>query len=103
MTLTKRALFAVLALFGGMAAPAVAQSDRSLTTPTGWVWFYGADSSGLTTYINQGYRPFSLDRNSGTSFDTIMVANSGTYYHPGWGYFTGTTPANLSSWLSANN
>jgi Beta-lactamase enzyme family/Immunoglobulin domain len=92
-----------LAFMAALAGPALGQSDRSLTTPTGWIWLYGGASSDLTTYINQGYRPFSLDRNSGTSFDTVMVANSGAYNHSGWGYFTGTTPANLSSWLSTNN
>ncbi len=92
-----------LSALSALAGTAMGQTDRSLTTPTGWIWATGATPANLATWVGDGFRPFDLNRNSSSSFDTIMVYNSGAYAKSGWSYYTGITPAALSTALSNNN
>ena len=45
-----------------IAGPARAQVEEILDTPTGWNYRYGVTPATITTDINAGLRPFSIQR-----------------------------------------
>lgn len=68
-----------------LAAPARAQVEEILDTPAGWTYLYGATSANITTEINAGRRPFTIQRVAANSYDVVTVANSGDYAVAGFG------------------
>lgn len=63
-----------------LAAPSArAQPEKILDTETGWSYLFSAASSNVTTQIDEGLRPFSLQRAIGGGYDVVSVANSGPY------------------------
>ncbi|MBK8167995.1 MAG: serine hydrolase [bacterium] len=75
-----------VALAGAIAPlPALAQVEEILDDPAGWTFRYGATSADITADINNGLRPFSIQRVAANSYDVITVANSGSYAVSGFG------------------
>lgn len=68
-----------------IAGPARAQVEEILDTPTGWNYRYGVTPATITTDINAGLRPFSIQRVSAGLYDVVTVQNSGDYAVPGFG------------------
>ena len=66
------------------AAPAMAQSEKILDTPTGWTYFYGATATTINNEIIAGRRPFTIQRVGANSYDVVTVQNSGSYAVPGF-------------------
>jgi hypothetical protein len=86
--LTHRRVLACLAVVLAAATwslPALAQVEEILDDPAGWSYRYGATSADITTDINNGLRPFSIQRVAANSYDVITVANSGSYAVAGFG------------------
>jgi hypothetical protein len=89
---------AILAL--AFAGPAAA--DRSTTTPTSWVWFYGATPATIQTQINAGYRLVNIQvESTSPTFTVAFVRNTGAYAKAWWWYY-GLTSAQVSTALSTN-
>jgi hypothetical protein len=112
MSRIKLAHFAAIAGLAAvaLAAPAPANADpieRVLSTPTGWLYYYGVTPAQLSTILSSGnYRIVDLqvESVSGSSpvFTVALVANSGVY-GKGWWYYYGQTAAQVSATLSTNN
>jgi hypothetical protein len=86
----------VVVLAGAIGSmPALAQVEEILDDPAGWSYRYGATSTDITTDINNGLRPFSIQRVAANSYDVITVANSGSYEVAGFG--TGNMHYNLTA------
>lgn len=86
--LARRGMMASLAVaLAGVIAPlpALAQVEEILDDPVGWSYRYGATSTDITTDINNGLRPFSIQRVAANSYDVITVANTGSYAVSGFG------------------
>jgi hypothetical protein len=80
--------------------------ERVLSTPTGWIWYYGITPSQLSAVVNSGtYRIVDLQAESATTagpvFTVALVANTGAYAK-GWWWYYGQSIAQVSSALSAN-
>lgn len=67
------------------AGPAQAQVEKILDTPAGWTYRTGATSATITSDINAGLRPFSIQRTSPTTYDVVTVQNAGDYAVSGFG------------------
>jgi hypothetical protein len=78
-----------------LAAPAAAQVEEILDDPAGWTFRYGATSAEITTDINAGLRPFSIQRVAANSYDVLTVENAGSYAVSGFG--TGNMHYNRTS------
>ncbi len=93
-----------------LAAPVAASADpieRLLSTPTGWLYYYGLTPSQLSTVLSSGnFRIVDLQVESATTsgpvFTVALVANSGVYAK-GWWWYYGQSIAQVSAALSANN
>lgn len=83
----RRAMACLVVVLAGAIAPmpALAQIEEILDDPAGWSYRYGATSTDITTDINNGLRPFSIQRVAANSYDVITVANSGSYAVAGFG------------------
>ncbi len=97
-----------LALAALTSAPAAADPiERVLSTPTGWLYYYGVTPAQLSTILSSGnYRIVDLqvESVSGSSpvFTVALVNNTGVY-GKGWWYYYGQTTAQVSAALTANN
>ncbi|MBK6735622.1 MAG: serine hydrolase [bacterium] len=78
-----------------LAAPAAAQVEEILDDPAGWTFRYGATATDITTDINAGLRPFSIQRVAANSYDVLTVENAGSYAVAGFG--TGNMHYNRTS------
>lgn len=87
-----------------VAAPALAQDARELSTPTGHGYYYGTTAATLTNAINQGYRltDIEIDSVSPLRFNAVLVQNSGVY-QTGWWWYYGLDSAALANQLQVNN
>ena len=113
LSLRRLAIAALLAGTGlaGSSLPATqAHADpieRVMSTPTGWVWYYGITPNQLSSVISAGnYRIVDLQAESATAagpvFTVALVANTGAY-GKGWWWYYGQSIAQVSAALSANN
>ncbi len=93
------ALFASLFI----ASNAMSQTDRYWTTPTGWWWLTGANSSEIASRVNAGFRPFSLERTPTGTYNALFVQNSGAYAKAGTALYYGQTDSSLGTPLNNNN
>ncbi|MBK7190461.1 MAG: hypothetical protein IPH86_17765, partial [bacterium] len=78
-----------------LASPAAAQVEEILDDPAGWTFRYGATATDITTDINAGLRPFSIQRVAANSYDVLTVENAGSYAVAGFG--TGNMHYNRTS------
>ncbi len=81
--------------------------ERVMSTPTGWLWYYGMTPAQLSAVVSGGkYRIVDLQVESATTvgpvFTVALVANTGDYAK-GWWYYYGQSIAQVSAALSANN
>lgn len=79
------ALAVVLTFVAAAAGPARAQVEEILDTPAGWTYRYGVTSTTITSDINAGLRPFSIQRAGVGLYDVVTVQNSGDYAVSGFG------------------
>jgi hypothetical protein len=75
----------LLAVVMLLAASAHAQPEEILDNPAGWTYYYGASSTTITSAINAGFRPFSIQRVAANAYDVITVENTGSYAVSGFG------------------
>ena len=83
--------------------PQASSSDSSNTTPTGWLWYHGVDSTFLSARVADGYRLVDLEVEDADPlrFSAAFVHNSGTYAKGWWWYF-GLTSAQVTGFINAN-
>ncbi|MBS0195424.1 MAG: serine hydrolase [Planctomycetes bacterium] len=91
---------AAVALAALIAAPAIADSGRDSTVPTGWFWYHSQPASVLDNLVNNSnQRPVCLTRSPDdtTKYDFATVTNSGAYSQGFWYYYNvnATQVANL--------
>ncbi len=98
----RRAAAAVAVLVPTCAA--LAQTDRINDRSTGWWFGYGATSASIDTNMTNGQRPFNIGYAGASTYDVILVQNSGEYAATGmdayWNMSTSSISLNLS--LSSN-
>jgi hypothetical protein len=99
------------AALAGTALPApqahAAPIERVMSTPTGWLYYYGITPSQLSTVLSSGnYRIVDLQVESATTsgpvFTVALVANTGAY-GKGWWWYYGQSISQVSAALSANS
>lgn len=94
-------------LIAGLLACTVAAQDvRELSTPVGHLVYTGVLASTINTAVGNGFRIVDLEHRSntvlGTTFDAVLVENTGQYA-AGWWWYYNQTAAQLSASLAANN
>ena len=103
-------VFAAAGLSGSSLPTTLADAnpiERVMSTPTGWLYYYGQTPAQLNTILSGGhYRIVDLQAESATAsgpvFTVALVANSGAYAK-GWWWYYGQSIAQVSSALSTNN
>jgi hypothetical protein len=93
-----------------LAAPLAAWADpieRVLSTPTGWVYYYGLTGAQMNSVLSSGnYRIVDLQvesaSTSGPVFTVALVNNSGAFAK-GWWWYYGQSVSQVSTALSTNN
>ena len=83
--------------------------DHSINTPTDW-WTYANQTPQQVSerLAEHGARLVGLEVTAVTNageprFQVRMVANSGAYAVPGWGWYYDQTPAQITALLNANS
>lgn len=82
----------------GPSDPLAADSERSLTTPTGWYWYHGVDANFInnqTAQFNTRIVDIEVERTSPLRFSVALVQNSGDY-SKGWWWYYGLTASQLN-------
>lgn len=108
LSLTALAVGVGLLGAGLPATPTVANPiERVLSTPTGWLYYYGITPAQLGNVLSSGnFRIVDLQvesaSSSGPVFTVALVSNTGVY-GKGWWWYYGQTLSQVSASLSANN
>jgi hypothetical protein len=110
MTNHGRLVLALLVAFVASAIaapPALAQTERTLSTPTAYWWYYGATPAQVAQYLSQNNaRIVDLQvesvASSGPVFTVSMVANTGAYAQTWWWYY-GLSATEVTQKLSSLN
>jgi hypothetical protein len=87
------------------ARPAIADEERTLTTPTGWWWLYGVSESDINTFTAaNNARVIDIDVSSTNPlrYAVTFVSNTGDYARTWW-WYTNATSTDVSNLLAANN
>ncbi len=98
----RRLVTALVALTQFLAA----QDVRDLSTPVGHLALVGVSSTAISTQVSNGYRLVDIEYRGtsllGTTYDAVLVQNTGSY-SAGWWWYTGLTAAQVSSNLASNS
>jgi len=87
------------------ATVAVADEERTLTTPTGWWWLYGVGETDINNLVNnEGARVIDIEVQSTNPivFAAVFVHNSGDHARNWWWYY-GQSAADVINLLNVNN
>ena len=93
-----------LAAMCGIAAPAVAQSQNDLVTPTAWFWWANQDFDQISDQVNDGYRivDIEVESTSPLRLSASFVRDAGDYDKTWWWYL-GQTEAQVAERMAEHN
>jgi len=101
-------LLAAVWLLGGGLAQAdtnASTDDKSVAVPTGWYTYTNVTTTQINNLLSANSARLTdvevYDAANGR-YTVAMVTNSGSYAVPGWWWYVGVTPAQISSLLSSN-